>query len=169
MAKKHTDKRKVDLVLENFDSYHQHPNNRSIQWLCILLLTFGFLGIVWAIPFPKLEFLGRYNGYVNWASFLIAFSIYYYYKLSPVLSYGILLIVFAFSACIVTLERLHREQGIPSMALICLTAFTVGLILQFAGHRFEGRSLSLAQQFRTLLNGPLWLMARIFQRFGIKA
>src|SRR5690606_16134611 len=101
---------KIDTIIENYSALHQHPANRFIQWFCIPLLTFGLLGFIWSIPFPQLAFLGKYSGYLNWASFLIAFSIYYYLKVSPLLSYGILLMVFAFSAGIVTLEKFYTIE-----------------------------------------------------------
>jgi len=168
MASKQPAKSRIDTIIEKYSALHQHPANRFIQWFCVPLLTFGLLGFVWSIPFPQLDFLGKYNGFVNWASFLIAFSIYYYLKVSPLLSYGILLTVFAFSAGIVTLEKLHTNEGWPTMGNVCLIIFIIGLILQFIGYRKEGKTPSLLQNFEFLLNGPLWIMHWIFAKVGIR-
>ncbi|MBC8054242.1 MAG: DUF962 domain-containing protein [Sphingobacteriaceae bacterium] len=163
-----TEKRKINNILDDFDKAHTSPSNRFLQWIYIPLLTFGLLGLVWSIPFPHLEFLGRYNGFVNWASFLIAFAIYYYYKVSPLLSYGILLIVFAFSAGIVGLEKAHINNNWPMMGTVCLLIFTLGLILQFAGSGSETKPTGFSPQMKTLLDSPLWLMSLIFRKAGVK-
>ena len=167
MANKISEKRKIDIVLNQYNNDQQNSFNKAVQYICVPLLTFGLLGLVWSIPFPHLNFLGRYNGFVNWASFLIAFSIYYYYKLSPVLSYGILLVVFAFSAAIVSLEKLHTNSNWPPMGQVCLGVFIVGLIFQIWGYTRESKTPSVADQFRSLLNGPLWLMCELFKRIKI--
>ncbi len=167
MAGRISEKRTIDNVLKQYDSDHKSPFNKSIQYICIPLLTFGLLGLVWSIPFPHLEFLGRYNGFINWASFLIALTIYYYYKLSPILSYGILLLVFAFSAAIVGLEKLNINSNWPPLGQVCLGIFIVGLILQFWGYTTERKSPTVLNQFRDLLNGPLWLMSALYRSFKL--
>ena len=131
--------RPVDKLFAKFSESHQNPTNKLIHWICVPLITFSLLGLVWAIPFPHMDFLGKYNGFVNWASFLIGFSIYYYYRLSPVISYGMLLFVFAASAGIVALEKLHNNAGWPEMWQVCLIIFVLAWIGQFWGHKIEGK------------------------------
>jgi uncharacterized membrane protein YGL010W len=162
------EKRKIDTVINDFDTAHRDSINRSIQWICIPMLTLGLMGLVWSIPFPHLNFLGNYNGFINWASFLIALTMYYYYKLSPLLSYGILLVLFAFSALIVSFEKLHLTNNWPSEGTVCLMIFVAGLILQFIGLKKEKAVVTLARQLTFLLNGPLWLIYNLFQKIGIK-
>ncbi|WP_207427885.1 DUF962 domain-containing protein [Pedobacter sp. SYSU D00535] len=166
--KKPTELRKVDQLFAKYSESHQNPTNKAIHWFCVPLIVFSLLGLVWAIPFPQLEFLGRYNGYVNWASFLLAFSIYYYYKLSPVLSYGMLLMVFVFSAAIVTLEKKHRLEGWPEMWQVCLVIFILAWIGQFIGHKVEGKKPSFLDDLKFLLIGPIWLLHFLFKKAGIR-
>ena len=168
MANKQSQITKAERIIEDFTRSHQNPINRAIQWICIPLLAFGILGLVWSIPFPHLDFLGRYNGFVNWASFLIAVSIYYYLKLSPLLSYGVLFLVFAFSAGIVSLEKLHNNQNWPTMGTVCLGILIVGLVLQFIGYKNEDKTPSLSDNIKSLIDGPLWLMHNIFKKLGIR-
>ena len=161
-------KTSIDVVLEEFNRTHTNPLNKTIQWIYIPLLTFGLLGVIWSIPFPYLSFLGKYNGFVNWASFLIAFSIYYYYKLSPLLSYGILLLVFASSALIVGLEKAHATQNWPPMGIVCLCILALGLVLQLWGSKDEPVKQSLSVQMKSLLYGPIWLINELFVKLQIK-
>lgn len=86
-------KRPVDVLFDKYAESHQDHTNKLIHWICVPLIVFSLLGLVWAIPFPHLEFLGKYNGFLNWASFLIAFSLYYYFILSPALSFLMLCVV----------------------------------------------------------------------------
>ncbi len=161
-------KRPIDAYFDKYSESHQNHTNELIHWICVPLIVFSLFGMVWAIPFPHLEFLGRYNGYVNWASFLIAFAIYYYYKLSPVLSYVMLLIIMIFSAGIVGLEKLHRLNGWPEMWQVCLIIFVVSWVGQFIGHKIEGKKPSFLDDVKFLLIGPIWLLHFVFKKVGIR-
>ena len=158
--------RKVDVYFDKYSESHQNHTNEVIHWICVPLIVFSLFGLVWAIPFPHLEFLGRYNAYLNFASFLIAFSIYFYYKLSPVLSYAMLLIIMIFSAGIVSLEKLEKSSGWPQVWQVCLAIFVLAWIGQFIGHKIEGKKPSFLDDVKFLLIGPIWLLHFIFKKAG---
>ena len=165
---KQEEKRLVDVYFDKYSESHQNPTNKIIHWICVPLIVFSLFGLVWAIPFPYLDFLGRYNGYVNFASFLIAFAIYYYYRLSPVLSYLMLLLIMFFSAGIVSLEKMHNNEGWPQMWQFCLGIFVLAWIGQFIGHKIEGKKPSFFDDLRFLLIGPIWLLHFILKKAGIR-
>jgi uncharacterized membrane protein YGL010W len=160
--------RQIDIYFDKYSESHQNSTNKLIHWICVPLIVFSLFGLVWAIPFPHLGFLGRYNGYINWASFLIGFSIYYYYRLSPVLSYAMLLIIFAFSAIVVTLEKMSQQSNWPAMWQVCLGIFILAWVGQFIGHKIEGKKPSFLDDLKFLLIGPLWLLQFLFKRAGIR-
>lgn len=153
----------VEAIFKEFSRYHAHPANKLIHYFTIPLITMAVLGMIWAIPFPHLAFLKSYNGFVNWASFVIAFTIYYYIRQSPLISYVILLMVFAFSAVIVGLEKLHNQAGWPSMWQVCLAVFVVCFLLQRYGHSKESSVPSMRASLSSFLNGPLWLFYSVFR------
>jgi uncharacterized membrane protein YGL010W len=159
--------RQVDTYFDKYAESHQNPTNKIIHWICVPLIVFSLLGLVWSIPFPHLTFLGQYSRYVNWATFLILFSIIYYFRLSPALAVAMLLVIFVFAAIIVTLEKLHNEQGWPAMWQVCLAIFFLSWIGQFIGHKIEGKKPSFLDDLRFLLIGPIWLWHFIFKRLGI--
>jgi uncharacterized membrane protein YGL010W len=165
---KQTQIRPVDAYFDKYAESHQNQTNELIHWICVPLIVFSLFGLVWAIPFPYLAFIGRYNGYVNWASFLIAFAVYFYYKLSPVLSYVMLLVIMIFSAGIVGLEKLHNQNGWPEMWQVCLIIFVLAWIGQFIGHKIEGKKPSFLDDLKFLLIGPIWLLHFIFKKVGIR-
>jgi len=126
------------------------------------------LGLVWAIPFPNLPMLGRLNGYINWATFLILFSIIYYFRLSPALALVMLLVIFVFAAAIVTLEKQHNQNGWPPMWQVCLVIFVLSWAGQFIGHKIEGKKPSFLDDLKFLLIGPIWLWHFLFKKAGIR-
>ncbi|TCK83684.1 Mpo1 family 2-hydroxy fatty acid dioxygenase [Albibacterium bauzanense] len=157
---------KVDALFLQYADSHQNSTNILIHWICVPLIVFGIFGLVWSIPFPHIDFLGKYNGFINWASFLVAFSIYYYLKLSPTLSYGMLLIIGLFSYFIVQLEYWELAGG-PALWLVCLIIFILSWIGQFIGHKIEGKKPSFLTDLKFLLIGPIWLLAKVYKKVRI--
>lgn len=160
-------KSQVDILFDKYAESHQNPKNETIHWICVPLIVFSLLGLVWAIPFPHLEFLGRYNGYLNWASFLIAFSVYYYYKLSPVMSYLMLIIIFIMCMVVVQIEQAQAHGG-PALWLVCAIIFVLSWIGQFIGHKIEGKKPSFLDDVKFLLIGPIWLLHFICKKVGLR-
>lgn len=154
-------------ILSQFSASHSTAVNKLIHYITIPLVSFSVLALVWAIPFPFLSFLGRYNGFVNWASILIGIAVYYYYRVSPLLSYGILLLIFAFSAFIVALEKFHNQGDGPEMHIIPLLILLPALLAQVAGHRTEKTIPSVSSSLQSLMDGPLWLMNALFKKLGL--
>lgn len=160
-------KKKIDLLLEAYGRSHEHPSHQLISWISIPLILFSLLGLVWAIPFPYLAFLGRYNGFLNWASFLIAFSGYYYYRLSPVLSYMTLLLIFILALGVVQLEKWELAGG-PALWLVCTVIFVFAAVAQFIGYKIEGKRFSFLKSLQFLFISPVWLMHFLSLKIGLK-
>jgi uncharacterized membrane protein YGL010W len=159
--------RPVDAYFDKYAESHQNHANKLIHWICVPLIVFSLLGLVWAIPFPHLAFLGKLSRYVNWATFLILFSVVYYFRLSPPLAFAMLFVIAIFGAAIVTLEKLHNEQGWPEMWQVCLVIFFLSWVGQFIGHKIEGKKPSFLDDLRFLLIGPIWLLHFLFHKLGL--
>lgn len=159
--------KKVNILLAQYAETHQNPSNQLIHWVCIPLMLLSLIGLAWSVPFPHLAFLGKYNGFVNWASFLIAFSGYYYYRLSPVLSYMMILLFFAVALVVVQLEKWSMTGG-PALWLVCGLIFMLSVVAQFVGYKIEGKRPSLVQELRFLLIGPAWLFKKLAIKIGLK-
>ncbi|MBB6128144.1 Mpo1 family 2-hydroxy fatty acid dioxygenase [Mucilaginibacter lappiensis] len=159
--------RLVDVYFAKYAESHRNGTNEAIHFICIPLIVFSLLGLVWSIPFPYLKFLGSYNGVFNWASFLIAFSIYYYLKLSPVLSYIMLLILFGFSYAIIQLEHWHQAGG-PALWLVSLIIFFISWVGQIIGHKIEGKKPSFLDDIKFLLIGPIYLLHLVLKKLSVK-
>jgi uncharacterized membrane protein YGL010W len=163
---KKAEKRQVDILFEQYSESHQNPTNKLIHWICVPLIVFSIIGLVSAIPFPHIGFLGKYNMYINWFSFLMAATIYYYLKLSPILSY---LMLFFFGFCyffVVQLEYIEKAGGL-ALWQSSLIIFVLAWIGQFVGHRIEGKKPSFLNDVKFLLIGPIWLFHFILKKFKI--
>jgi uncharacterized membrane protein YGL010W len=168
MAKpKPTEQREIDVLFAKYADSHQNPTNKIIHWICVPLIVFSIVGLVSAIPFPQIGFLGKYNMYINWFSLLMAAAIYYYLKLSPILSY---LMLFFFGICyffVVQLEYLEQGGG-PALWQSSLLIFVLAWIGQLIGHKIEGKKPSFFDDLKFLLIGPLWLLHFLLKRLNIK-
>lgn len=164
---KKADVRPIDAYFQSYDENYRQSPNRWIHSVCALVILFGISGLVWFIPFPRLDFLGRYNGFVNWFTFFMAILIYYYYRLSPMLSYFMLFTFGLFSYLFVQLEYWEQGDG-PRPWLFCLGVFVVGWIGQFVGHGIVGKRLSFLADVRFLLIGPLWIWLSAFRKMGLR-
>ena len=166
-AGKAVPKKEVDVLFDQYAESHQNPTNELIHWICVPLILFSIIGLVWSIPFPHLAFLGKMDGFLNWASFLIAFAGYYYYRLSPVLLYLMILVLFVMALLIVQLEKWAAVGG-PAIWLVCTVIFVVAWIGQFIGHKIEKKKPSFLQDVKFLLIGPIWLLHFLCIKMGLK-
>lgn len=163
---KKVEKREIDILFDKYSESHLNKTNKLIHWVCVPLIVFSIIGLVSAIPFPTIGFLGKYNMYINWFSFLMAAVMYYYLKLSPILSY---LMLFFFGICyffVVQLEHVEQAGGL-ALWQSSLIVFILAWIGQFIGHKIEGKKPSFFDDLKFLLIGPLWLLHFILKKLNI--
>ena len=41
--------RKVDELLSRYSEFHRNPTNKAIHWVCVPLIVWSALGMVWAV------------------------------------------------------------------------------------------------------------------------
>jgi len=167
MKQQKIQQRDIDILFDKYSASHQKPVNKAINYICEPIIVFAILGFSWAIPFPHLSFLGQNGSYINWMSFVVAFSIYFYYKTSPILSYIMLLIEFAFYYGILQLEE-WRKVGGPGVGELCLGVLIVALLVQFIGQKIEGKRYSFTNSLKFQFYGPIWLLSLVLKRFKVK-
>ncbi|MFD0792369.1 DUF962 domain-containing protein [Mucilaginibacter litoreus] len=159
--------RPVEVYFARLDASHQNPANRLLHYICVPLMVLGLLGMVWAIPFPQIGFLKAYQGYFNWASFLIAITIYYYLKLSPLLSYFMLFLMFGFSYLIMQFEVWEKAGG-PQLSAVSVGILVLSLLGQYIGGKLEGKEASFNDDTRLVHLTPLWVIYRLTRRLKLR-
>lgn len=157
------EQRPVDRDFEEYDSVYRGAKNSYILLLAVPLMMFGLMALIWAIPFPHIAFLGKYNGYLNWASFLIAALIYYHLKLSPMVSYLLLFMLFGFSYGIIQLEQVEKAGGMQLwLAGLILSTFGIGLQIWIFN------TIKLGGVFNLLRKSSTWFIVTILKAIKLK-
>lgn len=154
-----THPRPIDRWLGSYSEDHRDPVNQVIHLVCVPLIVWSVLAVLWTIPVPSM--LGRPGLWAGMAMFL---SLLYYWRLSRPLGLGMLV------AYIVLGLVTHVLFGLLGMWLLwmALGVFVVAWIGQFIGHMFEGRRPSFLTDLQYLLIGPLWTLSKLFRALRIR-
>ncbi len=155
--------RKIDALLSEYGESHQNSTNKAIHWICVPLIFFSIVGLIWSIPSSFLQSLISDNPYINWATLLLAITLLYYLALSVPLFFGMLVVA---AICSLAANYLSQNFDIPLWAL-SLGIFVVAWIGQFYGHKVEGKKPSFLKDVQFLLIGPAWLMHFVYKKLGI--
>lgn len=167
MLKKEVSQRKLDHYFNYYSEKSLTLNSRIIQGICAFGLYFGLLGLSWSIPFPYLQFLGQYNSYFNWASFVIAFSIYYYSKLSPLLSYVMLFLTLVFTYLITILEK--QELDNKQVMILTFVSILLGFeLVRLISYKLAGKSSTLKMELTFILIGPIWIVHFLLKKWFVR-
>lgn len=131
---------KLDAMLAHYAESHRNPRNELIHCICVPLIVFAVLGMLWAINIG-IALLG------------VAAALIYYYTLGrkPALEMAAMLAVMLLVWGIL-IPPFHQ-------LLVAIIIFIIAWIGQFVGHRIEGRKPSFLEDIRYLLIGPLFVLA----------
>ena len=155
-----SDQRSMRDWLDSYSQDHQHPINRLLHWICVPLIVWSVLALLWTAPVPSsLVKPGA------WAVFAIVLAFAWYWKRSHRLGAALLIALAIFALiCAWVFERWTPA----SMRWLAVGVFVVAWIGQFIGHLFEGRRPSFFTDLAYLLVGPAWLMDKLLNRIGLK-
>ncbi|MDR9389755.1 MAG: DUF962 domain-containing protein [Wenzhouxiangella sp.] len=146
--------RSADEWFDDYGQSHTNPTNKLIHWVCVPLIFWSVLALVWSIPSPI-------SG-LNWAVVGALGAQFYYIMLSPKLSLGIgLFMVLSLLICWAVDNT--APYALWQVALVVFVAAWVG---QFVGHKIEGEKPSFFKDLQFLLIGPAWLMGFIYRRLS---
>lgn len=133
-------------LMEGYSLDHQNPFNQKIHKVCVPLIAFSLLGILWAISWEVSLLFG-------------VACLVYYLRLSWKAFLGMSIFV-----GISWLILFEVQNDVP------LLPFSIGIFLlawggQFWGHKIEGKKPSFFREVRFLLIGPLWVLKSFGFRF----
>lgn len=150
----------INQWLAEYGESHQNPTNKAVHWICVPLIFFSVVGLLFSIKLPFFS-LGDVQG--NVALIVLGFTLIYYFSLSKSLTVGLLL----FTVLCVYLCYLIEQSGFAPLWQVSVTIFVLAWIGQFWGHKVEGKKPSFLKDLQFLMIGPAWLMSFIYQRLGI--
>jgi len=139
--------RRVDQLLAHYEESHRNPKNELIHFIAIPLIMLSLVGMMFALhPFVAYAF--------------IAASMVYYLRLS---------LVFLVTMVLWSLLTVALVFAMGSLVLELSVAIFVGAwILQFIGHKLEGKKPSFFEDIQYLWVGPLFVLSKLFNKLGLR-
>jgi uncharacterized membrane protein YGL010W len=138
--------RPVDLLFNRYGGYHRHPVNKAIHWVCVPLIVWSLMGLLWAAaPIAAYAAVAAALGFYLWLSVPIALG------MAAVLG-----------AMLYALTWLGERTLIVSAVV-----FVAAWAAQFVGHAIERSRPSFLEDVRSFLVGPAWLLGFVYRRLGI--
>jgi uncharacterized membrane protein YGL010W len=93
-------------------------------------------------------------------AFLLASMVYYARLGSP---------VFLASMAVISLLAVAIVQSLGGYVLpVSVAVFVIAWIAQFVGHRIEGRKPSFFEDLQYLWVGPLFVLAKLYAKLGVR-
>ncbi len=139
--------RTIHALLAQYSESHRNPTNELIHFVCVPLIVFSLLGILWAIhPVAALAAVG-------WA-------MWYYLQLSKPFAVGML-------AMSILMLAILAAMPLMTVLPLSIAVFVVSWIGQFIGHKIEGKKPSFLDDLRFLLIGPLFVLGFLYRRFNL--
>ena len=153
----------IHIWFEKYGESHQNPTNKIIHWICIPLIIFSLIGLLWCVPHNYFnDFID--SDYLNWGSIFIICVLFYYTILSINIAVGM------FILSLIILYGNHYIANYTTMdhLLLSIYIFIVAWVGQFIGHKIEGKKPSFFEDLQFLLIGPAWLIGFIYRILNIK-
>ncbi len=155
--------RKIDLLFAEYGESHRNPTNKLIHWICVPLIFWTIIGFISLIPSKSIGF--RYMGEISYISLIaIALVTLFYMRLSFLVSLIMLFVMILMESFAYGINIRFEENS----WIVYLSVFVITWILQFAGHKIEGKKPSFLKDLQFLLVGPIWLLSFILKKLGIK-
>ncbi len=143
--------------LDEYGESHQNPFNKMTHWVCVPLIVWSVLAMLWSIPLRLFE-----NSWINVATVVYVAALVFYFRLSLNLGLGMLVV----GGLMLYICRAIEMAGWP-LFYVALSVFVLAWIGQFYGHKVEGKKPSFIKDIVFLLIGPIWLLSFVYKKAGI--
>jgi len=157
--------RSADEWFEAYGESHKNPINKAIHWVCVPVIVFATLGLLWAVPIPWRSsiFSSDIASYANLGAVtMIAVLFGFYVRLS--LSISIFMLAYTL-LCLWGIITIDASSY--SLWQVCAVVFVLAWIAQFVGHHIEGQKPSFLEDLQFLFVGPAWLIHFLYKKMGI--
>ena len=152
--------RTINDWLNEYGESHKNETNKLIHWICVPVIFFSILGMLYAVKLPF--YMGDYQ--LNVGLIISVVALLYYFSLSASLSVG----MFLYLLVCMLLANLIESSGIMPLWLFSIIIFVLAWVGQFYGHKIEGKKPSFLKDLQFLMIGPAWLMSFIYKKLGVE-
>ena len=138
--------RRIDELLNHYALSHLHPTNERIHFAAIPLIMLSLIGLMFCLH-PLVAY-----------GFILA-SMVYYLRLS---------LAFTAAMSVWSAIMLAVVHAMGELRLyICLAVFVGAWVMQFIGHKIEGKKPSFFEDVQYLWIGPLFVLQPLMRKFRI--
>ena len=152
----------ANALIEAYAESHQNRTNKLIHWICVPVIMWTTVGLLWAIPHDYFG-VGPGAAWMNWGTIGVGLSLLFYFRMSMTVGVGMTIV----GAGLLALSHLVESVVPVPLWQVCLVVFVLAWILQFVGHKIEGKKPSFLQDVFFLLVGPAWILHFVYGRIGI--
>ncbi|MCB9091836.1 MAG: DUF962 domain-containing protein [Halobacteriovoraceae bacterium] len=145
----------IEQWFSEYGESHRHKTNVYIHKVCVPLIMFSILGMLWTAP--RME--AFVSPWINWATLFAGACMIFYLTLGVKPT---IVMLFEVSLMCFVAHSIYENTSI--LFSLCLSIFIVAWIFQFIGHKIEGKKPSFFKDLQFLLVGPLWVSKEIFFR-----
>ncbi|MDO5505273.1 MAG: DUF962 domain-containing protein [Pseudoxanthomonas suwonensis] len=151
--------RPIDRWFDSYSSDHRHPVNQWIHVVCVPLILWSVIALLWCIPVPE----GGLFRDGMWALFAMLAAWVFYRRNSRPIALG-MAVTFLLMALLTRL--VHDMLGPQVLLYSAIVVFVLAWIGQFVGHKIEGAKPSFLTDITYLLIGPAWVLAKLYRQMG---
>lgn len=152
--------RNLSQFLAEYRKSHRNPTNQVIHVICVPIIFFCTLGLLWCIPVGQwLGLSADIAAWVNGATLFALPAMIFYAVMSP----GSLLAMAVWFAVSVWGILAIQSAGL-SLLWVSAGFWVAAWVGQFIGHEIEGAKPSFADDLVFLLIGPLFVMEKLYRR-----
>ena len=149
----------LQQLLDKYAESHQNKTNKRIHYFCVPAIFFSVIGLLMSIPSNLIQNLTGISDslYANWGVVALIPVLLFYIRLSLKMTFLIL----GFSIlCILGNFQMNVFVELWKASVVI---FVIAWIIQFYGHKIEGKKPSFLDDIKFLMIGPAWILDDIFK------
>ena len=149
----------LQQLLDKYAESHQNKTNKIIHYFCVPAIFFSVIGLLMSIPSNLIQNLTGISDslYANWGVVALIPVLLFYIRLSLKMTFLIL----GFSIlCILGNFQMNVFVELWQASVVI---FVIAWIIQFYGHKIEGKKPSFLDDIKFLMIGPAWILDDIFK------
>lgn len=143
----------LQALLNEYRSSHSNPVNKRIHLVCVPLIVFSTLALLWKLQLSLFGVAGFAGQWINGATLTAALASIYYATagIRPLVGMS------AFAGLIIAVIFAIEISGGPLLT-IAAVIFVGSWVVQLYGHEVEGAKPSFFKDLQFLLIGPLFVL-----------
>ena len=149
----------LQQLLDKYAESHQNKTNKIIHYFCVPAIFFSVIGLLMSIPSNLIQNLTGISDslYANWGVVALIPVLLFYIRLSLKMTFLIL------SFSILCILGNFQMKVFVELWQASVVIFVISWIIQFYGHKIEGKKPSFLDDIKFLMIGPAWILDDIFK------